>query len=494
MSFNFEQRPEIQERIDPGRVSAGLFNSLWDFCVLAMVAEWGYVQQYDHVSGAFPSSVDGNPSAGQRAYLGPVLEFDGTGDRLRFNAHAWPANSDATFGFVIQFDAVDPNDTWLRTSATTNAGLVVSVQAGSPFNLRLTKGGVVSIDSSIPIAANVPYFIAVSYKHSTGATRFVVRRLDTGAISTDSQTEGTAYSAGDGTIVVGGDAVFSVDPDNAMAMAFASQRFHDTDVLVEWSLDPFGPFRMDTAFSPAGIVGSVVALNCTSDALALAEGRAALSLAAHGAGDALVLSEGRTGLALTTHGAGDALVLAEGAARLSLTLGAKSDALVISEGSSLIGTGGVITLNCTSDALLITEGTATIGLSGSLSLNCTKDSLLITEGAANIVARAPQIGSGGPDPIRRDRREPEEDLDAYFEASARFVRQQTAKPAEKKPLPAAKPVVKPVAPKVEPKVVPPPIQIAAQRAVGQAQREETLAALRREQRRLRATILLLAAA
>lgn len=62
-------------------------------------------------------------------------------------------------------------------------------------------------------------------------------------------------------------------------------------------------------------------------------------------------------------------------------------------------------------------------------------------------ARGAQAG-GGPDPIRRDRDHEPEELDAYFEASARFVRQQTAKPAEKKPLPAAKPAAKPVAPKV----------------------------------------------
>ena len=215
-----------------------LYDRLRAAAQLSIFVDKGVLQQRDLAKGTLGVAA-GNPVVGYDGDLGMVIDFDGTGDRLSYSAHPWVANSDATMAVIIKIDTLAVNDSMLTTRAASNVGLVMSLDGGSGTTWRLTKGGVVSIDSSITLSTGVPYFLAVSYRHSTGDTRFVTRRLDTGAITLANATNSTAYSAGDGTFTVGGDQNFTTDLDCKIAAAYISDRCFVTDELQMWSLDPF---------------------------------------------------------------------------------------------------------------------------------------------------------------------------------------------------------------------------------------------------------------
>lgn len=262
-------RPTWAGRAQPARVASQWANRLWAAARLAVLFQNGQKAQYDHVAGQF-SAVVGNTTYTHDPVLGECGLFDGTGDRLTWSAHTIGANQNTTFACVVRITSFEINDSLLTTRGASNVGLNLGVDAGTGTQLRLTKGGVISTDSGIVLSADVPYFIGASYRHSDGAHRFVVRRLDTGALTTANATNSTAYSAGDGTVCVGGDGMFSTDMACKMAMAYIGDGFFDTDLLVRWSLDPFAMFRADELRRPAkapALAGALIGVGLTRSAL-----------------------------------------------------------------------------------------------------------------------------------------------------------------------------------------------------------------------------------
>lgn len=233
-----------------GGAYSGLFAQLRAAALLSVFVDRGVLQQADRALGTLGVAA-GNPVIGYDGDLGMVIDFDGTGDRLAYSGHPWAANSDATFAFIGKFDSFAANDSFLTTRGAVNQGLVFGQISTGTGELRLTKGGVVSTDSGIVPVTGVPYFCAVSYRHSTGEHRFVARRLDTGALSTGSATESSAYSAGDGTFTVGGDQNFATDSDMKIAAAYISNRCFDSDDLQRWARDPFGVWIEPNPLDPA---------------------------------------------------------------------------------------------------------------------------------------------------------------------------------------------------------------------------------------------------
>lgn len=94
------------------------------------------------------------------------------------------------------------------TSSSTNSGLHLGYSSISS-TFVLTKGAIADIDSGIALSTNTPYFLAASYKHSTGAVIFLVKNLLTNGLTISSATEASAWSAGDGNYHVGGSRIFA---------------------------------------------------------------------------------------------------------------------------------------------------------------------------------------------------------------------------------------------------------------------------------------------
>jgi hypothetical protein len=134
----------------------------------------------------------------------------------------------------------------ITTSAAANTGYKIGMdRTGTSGNFVLTKAAVLDIDTTIIYAADVPYFLVISYSSVTGDINTLAKRLDTGAISTSTVNHANAASAGDGIYALGGARVFSNNMLNGKVSAgWIIGEFFPLPMLEVWAQDPFGPFRM----------------------------------------------------------------------------------------------------------------------------------------------------------------------------------------------------------------------------------------------------------
>mgnify|MGYP001581549740 CR=1 FL=1 len=226
---------------------------------LATVCSGPYA--YDLVRGT-SATLQGNPTRGFAAW-GSGLECDGTGDALEWAGHRTVMTDlDITLGGLFRFDIVNRN--CLATSNTTNAGFRLDLGGGSG-TLRLTKGGVIAIDSGISSGANSLLLVA-SYRASDGVINFVSRNVVTNVIETATVTNTSAPLNGDGIFSVGGARVFPTAVlDGNVGLAIISFQHHPLSTLVQWANDPYAMFLSQSpsvkyflaaAVTPPDLVGS----------------------------------------------------------------------------------------------------------------------------------------------------------------------------------------------------------------------------------------------
>jgi len=132
-------------------------------------------------------ALTGTPTALTTPF-GPSCVFSTIGQHLAYSGKS--TGLDAVMCMAMVFTPVTDvaNRGYLATSSGANG---YSFQVDGTGNLRYNVDGVVSITSAVTIAINTPYFAAMSGR--TGSQSFLIRRLDTGAITTG--TTATAYTA-----------------------------------------------------------------------------------------------------------------------------------------------------------------------------------------------------------------------------------------------------------------------------------------------------------
>ncbi len=240
------------DRIKPGRwaISPGLIDPQWRWiwrkAVLAITIRPGdHLNEFDFALKEL-SVTNGNPTKGTDAFLGgSSLICDGTDDAIEWSNGRIPDSydDDISLGVVAQLASTGTERRIVGTSAAVNGGWALSYLSNEIF--VLTKGGRTNVQSAITLPANVPLFLAASYRKSDGLTNFVVKRLDTAALTTATATDTQIPINGDGIFYLGGARVFSANMhDGPVSMGMIVTEYSPMDQLIAWSIDPFGPFRM----------------------------------------------------------------------------------------------------------------------------------------------------------------------------------------------------------------------------------------------------------
>lgn len=185
--------------------------------------------------------LQGNPTHVILPFLESAFGGDGTGDAVEFAGRPTAAStSDVTLMVLAVTTSLTTDRVALATSAATNAGFRLQHDANS---LVFAKGNVADVDSGILLTANVPYALLIS--HLAGSTvNWVVRRMDTGSISTATQSHSSAPQAGDGIYAIGGARVFSSNMWlGQIGMAVIGTGFVPMGMLIAWSRDPYAFLR-----------------------------------------------------------------------------------------------------------------------------------------------------------------------------------------------------------------------------------------------------------
>lgn len=233
------RKPEQLLPFYPGLV-APEWEPLWAKASLAINVN-GALPQFDYATKQL-GVVSGTGMTRETApVLGPSVRFPGaTSDAIQFSGRPPVSPTKITMALLVHRDNVGSFEEMLTTS-TANSGFRLGVNNDNPDHFALTKGGVISITSTIvfPIAANV--FCAASHSEISDEVVYLVKNLDTGEVLTQTLTNGQAAVAGNGTYQFGGFTTFGWD--GPISMGFICEEFFPLSFLRMWADDPFGPFR-----------------------------------------------------------------------------------------------------------------------------------------------------------------------------------------------------------------------------------------------------------
>lgn len=233
------------------------FRPFWRKALLAvMVTPGGQLVEFDF-AGRKLGTMTGAPTKVTVPSLGAAIDFPGGGSqRLAFSGKP-AALRKLTAAALIMRDGNVAFASFLATDeGSFNNGYSIGDSGGTSSSFGIVKAGVTAITSGLTISTGVPYFAATSHDEQTGATNFVLRRLDTGALSIATATNTQASSSGDGTFIVGNTRPATLGTlgwNGKVAMGFIADDFQPMAELVRWSEDPWGPFR-PWDFSDAKVV------------------------------------------------------------------------------------------------------------------------------------------------------------------------------------------------------------------------------------------------
>lgn len=179
----------------------------------------------------------GTPTESILAVLGRASGFLGGGntDAYRFSGQDATNYGSNTIAAICSFNTISTTQL-IFSNNTSDAGIALNVAGNG--TLQVTMFGVVAVNSSIVLSANVPYFIVVSKNGTTGID-FLAMRLDTQTIETSTASSGTPV-AGNGTYAVGNGwagGAWSMD-GNVAAVMLSSSYLHPSE-LRKWAADPW---------------------------------------------------------------------------------------------------------------------------------------------------------------------------------------------------------------------------------------------------------------
>lgn len=167
--------------------------------------------------------------------IGPAGTFSTTSNLSYTGQTAGVVDASITLGAIFLVSSGSGQQYIFSTSGTNAAWRFGRNASG---NLFLVAGGVVQIDSTIPIAnTSVPYFTAVSSSASANKTNFLLLNLNNGALITQTTTSASP-TATNGLYFVG-----TAFDNNALVGNLAAVMFSPIYLamsqLLMWSADPW---------------------------------------------------------------------------------------------------------------------------------------------------------------------------------------------------------------------------------------------------------------
>lgn len=178
----------------------------------------------------------GTTTGGVLPWMGNIITL-ATTNHYNFATRPPVVEQVATFWFIIQLTTLAACDV-LHTSNNASTGIGVEVSGTGALILNLS--GVQATTSTVLLSASIPYLVVISKSYTVMTV--LSRRLDTGAIATQTTTTGTP-TASNGTYAIGASSGAN-NACNASYAAFAySNSFMPVQTMVNLSSDPWGPWR-----------------------------------------------------------------------------------------------------------------------------------------------------------------------------------------------------------------------------------------------------------
>jgi hypothetical protein len=184
-----------------------------------------------------PGVITGSPTPKILGALGPSVNYP-VGGKSVFATAIATNYAEMTMAAFVQFDtatAAAIRDVIGNSITSTSSGYRFG--ASSAANFLWTIAGA-STASSIPVVANVPYFIATSIKSATRGN-VAVCRLDTGQIFTDTAATATTAVVGGTNYTVGNRDDTIRGTVGAVGPVMMSDVFLSVQQLAFWAADPW---------------------------------------------------------------------------------------------------------------------------------------------------------------------------------------------------------------------------------------------------------------
>lgn len=252
MRFNSDQwRTPSLGRIDIGRVSHPLFNRLWATCSSSWVAEHGHTNVVNQVDGKF-SAASGNPTAKVHAEMGPMIDFDGTGDYISISHRSVDYTPACTMAVIIEPDA--SGTTFVNNTGDTTSGNALLFASSTVYYQRYGAG---TATANIVLTGLLgrPYLIIGSAK--SGTLNLLTCDLRNGVVQT-STSANSHLTNSKSVCVYGADGAGANNHDGKIAAGYVGNSYLTMDEMREWAKDPWGMWREDVyvpAYKAAAAAG-----------------------------------------------------------------------------------------------------------------------------------------------------------------------------------------------------------------------------------------------
>ena len=213
----------------------------WDKASLAVMPN-GLADHYDIVGKMNGVLTNAGAVADAVYSFGQAISLGGGSNRIEYSPKP-TGQQQITLALVFVREAADLGSI-LSTSEPTNTGYRIFVDTDG--TITTTLGGVANIHalSTVTVVGRA-YFVAWSFDAAANRTTIVLKSLEGSDFETVDTTSTSNPITSDGTYSVGGSTIGSSDsPQGAVGMAAIVDRFMPLSALLNWSRDPFGPFRM----------------------------------------------------------------------------------------------------------------------------------------------------------------------------------------------------------------------------------------------------------
>jgi hypothetical protein len=206
----------------------------------------GSIAAYDSVIPG-RGTVSGAPTVSLDPKLGACVAFGTSSDYFSFAHRSTVNDKNVTMAVVATLNSGSGSDWVFFTSDSSGSG-GWRFRVSSSGTLNIVKNGVAGIDSGISIASSVPYLFIASSNATSGATNFLVKRLDIGSIHTATASDTNSPAAPNGTYALGNNAG-GVGANAKLGAYLFSAQFMSMAQLQGWAADPWGPWFNDVAAS-----------------------------------------------------------------------------------------------------------------------------------------------------------------------------------------------------------------------------------------------------
>lgn len=186
-----------------------------------------------------PGTLSGTPTASILNNTGPCTNVTGT-QVSTFGGNLAKSDLSATLACIVQLNALNSASTIFFASTNgTAGGWAIGLNASNQLDM-FGEGGTSQASVTIgALSANVPYFMVVSSAGTGTATKFLLLRLDTGKILTDSTAAAVATgSTATATYSVGN--LAATRPANAkIAAVMWTPQAMSAPAIAQWAQDPW---------------------------------------------------------------------------------------------------------------------------------------------------------------------------------------------------------------------------------------------------------------